>query len=143
MRTVAKRRTESGATTAVADDTDRKGTGVSTQIDDVTIEISDAHLGEHLEVLRRELHDAVLAGATWVVVDVSRIHRLSSGSLAALLSVHRQCRARGGGVVIRSSQRGILDLLHRHHLHRIFVVEQADGASSSRSPAAALRGGRS
>jgi anti-anti-sigma regulatory factor len=104
-----------------------EGTVVSTQVDDVTIEISDENAVEHLAVLRRELQGAVLAGAVWVVVDVSRVRRLSSGALAALLCVHRQCRARGGGVVVRSSRRGILELLHRHHLHRIFLVEDTSG----------------
>jgi anti-anti-sigma factor len=90
---------------------------------DVTVVIRDDRATEGLPDLRRELHDLVLAGGSHIVADVSGVHRLSSTTLAALLYVHRRCRARGGGVVLRGCNDATLDLLHRNGLHRVFHVE--------------------
>lgn len=91
---------------------------------EVIVHLAERGVGEELSDLRWELHDLVLAGACTVVVDVSRVRQLSSATLACLLFVHRRCRARGGGVVIRGGGRAALDLLHRNGLHRVFHVEE-------------------
>lgn len=105
----------------------------------VTVRVSDEHGGEHLPDLRWVLHDLVLTGVSRVIVDVSRVERLSSATLATLLCVHRRCRARGGGVIIRGGNRATADLLHRNGLHRVFEIENPSparhGAAARPSPA--------
>ena len=87
--------------------------------------LSDETVVDGLPELRWELRNLILDGARHIVVDLSRVERLSSNALATLLSAHRACRARGGGLVIRRPNRRSLDLLHHTGLHRVFVVEDA------------------
>lgn len=94
----------------------------------VTVRVSDKQAGEHLPDLRWVLHDLVLTGVSRVIVDVSRVKRLSSATLAALLCVHRHCRARGGGIVIRGGNRATAELLYRNGLHRVFEIEEPSPA---------------
>lgn len=89
----------------------------------VTMQLDDDLAGPRLPELRWEVHDVVIAGACQVVVDVSRVRRLSSAALTVLLSAHRRCRARGGGVVIRGAGRSTLEVLHGSGLHRVFEIE--------------------
>jgi anti-anti-sigma factor len=93
-----------------------------------TVRVSDEQGDERLPDLRWVLHDLVLTGVSRVIVDVSRVERLSSATLAALLNVHRRCRARGGGVVIRGGNRATADLLYRNGLHRVFEIEEPSPA---------------
>jgi anti-sigma B factor antagonist len=99
---------------------------------DVTVVIEEDVSGGDVSTLRWQLHDIVLAGTTHVVADVSSVHRLSSATLATLLGVHRRCRARGGGVVLRGCNAATLDLLYRNGLHRVFHVENAPELSVPR-----------
>ena len=88
--------------------------------------------------LRWQLHDAVLAGARTVVVDVSDLPCLSSNAMAALLGAYRACRARGGEIVLCGCSRASSDVLLRTGLHRLFRTERTlqawtagpDGAGS-------------
>ena len=93
--------------------------------DVATIHLDDALLADGLADVRWLLHDALLAGARHVVVDLSGVHSLSSSAVASFLSAHRTCRARGGAVVLRGADRRTQDLLHRTGLWRVMVVEPA------------------
>lgn len=93
--------------------------------DQVVVELSDTTLESGMAELRWQLHDAVLAGARVLIVDVSRVSHLSSTVVATLLGAHRSCRARGGRVVIRNPNRRTVDLLHRTGLWRVFQVEHS------------------
>jgi anti-sigma B factor antagonist len=95
--------------------------------------LSDAAIAGGMAELRWELRDLILAGARNVVVDVSQVEELSSTALAALLSTHRACRARGGGVIIRNPNRRARDLLQHTGLHRVFLVEDAEAGDRSES----------
>ncbi len=100
---------------------------------EVTISVTEQHNADHLPDLRRQLDDAVRSGAVRVVLDLSRVRRLSSSVLAELLYLHRRCRARGGHVEVRGGSRATLDLLHDNGLDRIFVVQ--DGSRPAPPPA--------
>jgi anti-anti-sigma factor len=93
--------------------------------DVVTIHLDDALLADGLADVRWLLHDALMAGARHLVVDLSGVHHLSSSAVASFLSAHRTCRARGGAVVLRGADRRTQDLLHRTGLWRVMVVEPA------------------
>jgi anti-anti-sigma factor len=98
--------------------------------DEVTIRLEDALLRDGLADVRWLLHDALLAGARRLVVDVSRVQHLASPAVASLLSAHRTCRARGGSVVLRGANRRTLDLLHRTGLWRVLELESARTGSA-------------
>ncbi len=93
--------------------------------DVVTIHLDDAVLADGLADVRWLLHDALLAGARRLVVDLSGVQHLSSSAVASFLSAHRTCRARGGAVVLRGADRLTEDLLHRTGLWRVMVLEPA------------------
>ncbi len=87
--------------------------------------LSEESLSDGIPELRWELHTLIVDGARNVVVDVSRVELLSSSALACLLSTHRACRSRGGGVIIRRPNRRTLDLLRHTGLHLVFSVEES------------------
>lgn len=91
--------------------------------DEVTIRLTDDLLADGLADVRWLLHDALLAGARRLVVDLSRVTVLSSTAVASFLSAHRTCRARGGAVVLRGPNRRTEDLLHRTGLWRVMQLE--------------------
>jgi len=99
--------------------------------DEVTIRLEDALLTEGLADVRWLMHDALLAGARRLVVDVTRVEHLASPAVASLLSAHRTCRARGGSVVLRGANRRTLDLLHRTGLWRVLDVEPSRKRSAA------------
>jgi len=100
--------------------------------DEVVLRLSDAMVSDGLADLRWALHDALLAGARSLVVDVSDVSSLSSSAVASFLAAHRTCRARGGGVVLTGANRRTEDLLLRTGLWRVLL----DG---HRAPAAGRR----
>ena len=93
------------------------------QGDEVTIRLDDDMLADGLADVRWLLHDALLAGARRLVVDLSRVQVLSSTAVASFLWAHRTCRARGGAVVLRGPNRRTEDLLHRTGLWRVMQME--------------------
>lgn len=95
--------------------------------DEVTIHLDDALLADGLADVRWLLHDALLAGARMLVVDLSRVQSLSSTAVASFLWAHRICRARGGTVVLRGANRRTLDLLRRTGLWRVLRLETPRG----------------
>jgi anti-anti-sigma factor len=100
---------------------------VDTLGDEVTIHLDDDLFVDGLADVRWLLHDALLAGARRLVVDLTRVQHLSSTAVASLLWAHRICRARGGTVVLRGANRRTLDLLHRTGLDRVLRLESAGG----------------
>ena len=103
----------------------RHRTDVETGSDVVTIHLDDAMLADGLADVRWLLHDALLAGARRVVVDLSHLQHLASPAVASFLWAHRICRARGGAVVLRGANRRTEDLLHRTGLWRVIELEPA------------------
>ncbi|MGY1594250.1 STAS domain-containing protein [Geodermatophilus sp. SYSU D00708] len=98
---------------------------VDERTDVVTIHLDDALLADGLADVRWLLHDALLAGARRVVVDLSDLTHLSSPAVASFLWAHRTCRARGGAVVLRGANRRTEDLLRRTGLWHVMAVEPA------------------
>jgi anti-anti-sigma factor len=99
--------------------------------DQVTIRLSDDLLSDGPADVRWLLHDALLAGARQLVVDLSDVQHLSSPAVASFLYAHRTCRARGGTVVLRAPNRRTLDLLHRTGLWRVLELQTAgDGRAA-------------
>jgi anti-anti-sigma factor len=96
---------------------------LATDGDEVTIRLTDDLLAEGLADVRWLLHDALLAGARRLVIDLSGVEQLSSTAVASFLFAHRTCRARGGAVVLRSANPRTLDLLHRTGLWRVIAEE--------------------
>ena len=95
--------------------------------DEMTIRLTDDLLADGLADVRWLLHDALLAGARRLVVDLSEVEQLSSTAVASLLFAHRTCRARGGAVVLRSPNPRTLDLLHRTGLERVLQLDTDRG----------------
>jgi len=95
------------------------------QTDDghAVVSVSDELLADGLADLRWLLHDALLAGARRLTVDLSEVRQLSSTAVASLLWAHRTCRTRGGGVALRGVNRRTEDLLRRTGLWRVLQVE--------------------
>jgi anti-anti-sigma factor len=91
--------------------------------DEVTIRLSDDMLADGLADVRWLLHDALMAGARRVIVDLSRVQVLSSTAVASFLSAHRTLRSRGGAVVLRGPNRRTEDLLLRTGLWRVMQME--------------------
>ncbi len=89
---------------------------------DVVIVLDDRALPNGLTRLRQVVRDAFLDGGARVVVDVSGLHRLSSGTVAALLWANRHCAQRGGVVVLRNPSENSLGLLRRTGLGDVLQV---------------------
>jgi anti-anti-sigma factor len=86
--------------------------------------LDDHTITDGLPDLRWHLRDLVLGGAQTIRVDLTDTSRMGSNALAALLSAHRACRARGGGVVLVNPNRQVTDLMRRTGLWRVFRTEQ-------------------
>jgi anti-anti-sigma factor len=98
--------------------------------DEVTVHLTDDLLADGVADVRWLLHDALLAGARRLVVDLSGVHQLSSPAVASFLSAHRACRARGGSVVLRAANRRTVDLLHRTGLWHVLELNDTDGRTA-------------
>jgi anti-anti-sigma factor len=97
-------------------------------VDEVLIVLDDALFAEGVADVRWLLHDALLAGARRLVVDLTGVQHLSSTAVASFLWAHRICRARGGAVVLRGANRRTEDLLHRTGLWRVLQIESSSAA---------------
>src|ERR671917_2553476 len=104
------------------------------QADVVTVYLDDTMLLDGLADVRWLLHDALLAGARRLVVDVSGVRHLSSSAVATFLWAHRTCRARGGAVVLRGADRRTEDLLRRTGLWRGIGLQPPPAAAGTRPP---------
>lgn len=91
--------------------------------DRVTVVLTEELLQDGLADLRWQLRSLVLSGAREIVVDVTEMGELSSGVVTVLLSTHRVCRVRGGGLVLRNVSRRTAELLHRTGLSRVLLRE--------------------
>lgn len=89
----------------------------------IVVQLTDETFVDGIARLRWQLRHLLTSGARVIVVDLAGLRQLSSTSVAALLSTHRVCRMRGGGVVIRRANRRTLDLLRRTGLHHVFEIE--------------------
>ncbi len=97
-------------------------------LDEVLIVLDDALLADGVADVRWLLHDALLAGARRLVVDLTGVQHLSSTAVASFLWAHRICRARGGAVVLRGANRRTEDLLHRTGLWRVLQIDPSSAA---------------
>jgi anti-anti-sigma factor len=95
--------------------------------DEVVVSLSPAVLADGLADARWLLHEALLAGARRIVVDVSRVPHLASPALASFLWAHRMCRARGGALVLSGADRHTREVLRRTGLWRVLQVRAAAG----------------
>jgi anti-anti-sigma factor len=100
--------------------------------DEVVVRLDEALLADGLADVRWLLHDALLAGARRIVVDLSRVHSLGSPALASFLWAHRMCRARGGAVVLRGADRRTRDMVHRTGLWRVLDLQAVPARSAGR-----------
>jgi anti-sigma B factor antagonist len=98
--------------------------------DCVVVSLDDDSLLEGLTDLRWRLRQVLADGTPTVLVDVSRVERLSSATIAALLWARRQSQARGGQVILRSPSRRSLEMLRRTGLGRLFAIDTAAAAST-------------
>jgi anti-sigma B factor antagonist len=93
--------------------------------DSALIVLTDALVEHGLADLRQQLRRLALSGARVIVVDVASMGELSSEMVAILLGIHRICRARGGGLVLRNPSRRTSELLQRTGLSRVLLRESA------------------
>jgi anti-anti-sigma factor len=107
----------------------RTAAGEPRATDEVVVDLREDVLADGLAETRWLLHDALLAGARRIVVDLGAAGHLSSAALASFLWAHRICRARGGGVVLRGADRRTRDMLSRTGLWRVLRLEAADRRS--------------
>jgi anti-anti-sigma regulatory factor len=91
----------------------------------VVVSLDDADLPRGLVELRSAVAATVRSGARTLVVDVSRLGRLSSPTVTALLWAQRRCRVQGGAVVLRGAGRRCRRLLRRTGLADVFELEPA------------------
>jgi anti-anti-sigma factor len=95
--------------------------------DEACIRLSEELLVDGLADARWLLHDALVAGARRIVIDLGDVGPLSSAALASFLWAHRTCRARGGEVVLRGADRRTRAMLGRTGLERVLRLQTADG----------------
>ena len=73
--------------------------------------------------LRAAVASAVRVGERRLVVDISRLDRLSSSTLSALLWAQQRCRAYGGAVVLRGISQRNRRMLSNTGLWRVFATD--------------------
>ncbi|MGY1774125.1 STAS domain-containing protein [Blastococcus sp. SYSU D00813] len=108
--------------------------------DEVVVALDETLLADGLADARWLLHEALLAGARRIVVDLARVDRLASPALASFLWAHRICRARGGGVVLRGADRRTSDMLRRTGLWRVLQLQPGPPPGPARRRGTPRRG---
>ncbi len=88
----------------------------------VAVVLADEALVTGLSDLRWHLAPLIAGGTHTVKIDVSRVDRLSSGSIATLLWVKRTCAARQVRVVLISPTTRTLDQLRRTGLANVLEI---------------------
>jgi anti-anti-sigma factor len=91
----------------------------------IVVTLDDADLPQGLVELRSAVVATLRSGARTLVVDVSRLDRMSSHTVTALLWAQRRCRVQGGAVVLRGAGRRCRRLLRRTGLADVFELEPA------------------
>jgi anti-sigma B factor antagonist len=99
--------------------------------DSVTVVLTTELLSDGSAALRRELQAVVLSGARVIVLDLAGTSELSSAVVAVALGMHRICRSRGGGLVLRNPGRRAEDLLRRSGLAELLVPPRERGLPPS------------
>ncbi|WP_409330370.1 STAS domain-containing protein [Trujillonella humicola] len=116
------------------------GVGDRTMVDDeVVVQLDDELMADGFADVRWLLHDALIAGARRIVVDLSGVQSLGSPALASFLWAHRRCRARGGSVVLRGADRRTRDMVHRTGLWRVLDLQSGPVRGSRRGSAVRRR----
>lgn len=92
----------------------------------VSVSLADETLLRSLNDLRWRLAPLIAGGTHTVEIDVSRVDRLSSGSIATLLWVTRTCAARHIRVVVDSPTTRTLDQLRRTGLANVLEIGSQD-----------------
>jgi anti-anti-sigma factor len=95
----------------------------------VVVTLDETTLPSGLVELRSAVAATVRSGARTLVVDVSRLGRLSSPTVTALLWAQRRCRVQGGAVVLRGADRRWRRLLRRTGLADVFDLEPPGAAA--------------
>jgi anti-anti-sigma factor len=90
--------------------------------DAVVVPFGAALLAGGLPDARWLLHDVLRSGARTVVVDLGGVPRLPGAALATLVTAHRLCRARRGGVVLRGADPAVAETLRRTGLERVLSL---------------------
>jgi ABC-type transporter Mla MlaB component len=96
----------------------------------VVVALDDSGLLDGSGDLRSRLREVLGDGAATVLVDVSRLERLTSEDVAALLWARRECQARGGRVVLCAANRRSQAMLARAELTRLFDIDTAQTPAS-------------
>ena len=99
---------------------------------EVVVELRPEDLPHAMLDLHRVVTQAVLRGASRVVVDASQVECLTSTTITALLWARRRCVARGGAVVLRNPSAGSMDLIIRTGLWDVIEVEAGAPRSGMR-----------
>jgi ABC-type transporter Mla MlaB component len=99
-RTPATRRGDHGAT-APGDRFEQVRSEGSGPTRAIVVTLDEATLPSGLVELRSGVATAIRSRVATLVVDVSRLERLSSSTVTALLWAQRRCRVQGGAVVLR------------------------------------------
>jgi len=94
----------------------------------VVVTLDEATLPSGLVELRSGVTAVVRSGARVLVVDASRLGRLSSPTVTALLWAQRRCRAQGSVVVLRGIGRRRMRMLERTGLSHVFDVEPGEAS---------------
>lgn len=87
--------------------------------DTLALNLTDRDLVDNLPELRWNVLHSLLGGRRNVIVDLSGVTSISSTAVAALLNLHRICRARGGRLVLQRPNRGATDVLAGTGLDRL------------------------
>lgn len=98
-------------------------TVLGTQERTVRVALEDRHLVRGLSDLRWRLPRLLAGGTDTLVIDLSGLARLSSGSIATLLWVKRTCAARRVRVVLGSPSPRALEQLTRTGLTNVLEIE--------------------
>lgn len=86
------------------------------------VTLADDSLLHGLTEIKARLADMPHSGGADLVLDLSRLDRLSSATLAAMLWARRTCYARGGRVVVRNPNRRCREVLTRTGVAELFVI---------------------
>ncbi|MBB3675187.1 STAS domain-containing protein [Modestobacter versicolor] len=109
--------------------------------DEVVVVLTSALLAGGPADLRWLLQGVLLSGARRIVVDLGEVDSVAGRALATLLTAHRICRARGGGVVLRGADPRTRDTLRRTGLWRVLHVQCGSGPAQARSGTSADEAG--